>query len=109
MEPTVSEVKDWMWLVQTDKGDFFITVVGRWTQEEAADKVRQAFDRIKVDIIGMIPRKRCTGPDETQCTIYEPEKPLPPLGFEFFAGKKLWQVCGRGAQFEAELILSKKG
>jgi len=31
----MSDIKDYLWLVKTDKGDFFITVIGNWTQEEA--------------------------------------------------------------------------
>jgi hypothetical protein len=54
----MDEVKDWLWLVQTDKGDFFITVLGNWTQEEAAKKIRRVFDEIKLDITAMIPSRR---------------------------------------------------
>ncbi len=104
----MAEMYEWAWLVKTSKGDFFLTVVGNWTQEEAAKNVRQVFESIELDIIGMIPRKRSTGPDEMQCTIYQSEKPVPPFGFEFLAGKKLWQACGRGAEFDAQMILLKK-
>jgi len=104
----VDEVKDWMWLVKTDKGDFFMTVVGKWTQEEAAKKVQQVFETIKLDIIGMVPRKRATGPDDMRGTIYEHQEPKDILGFDFFAGRKFWEICGRGAEYEAELILLGK-
>ena len=98
----------WMWLVQTKKGDFFITVVGKWTQEEAAKRVKAVFEvQLKLDIVGMIPRKRSTGPDDIQCTIYEQQEEKAEVGFHFFAGKKVWEACGRGAEFEAELILQK--
>ncbi|MBA7664245.1 hypothetical protein ES703_72302 [subsurface metagenome] len=61
----MDEVKDWLWLVKTNKGDFFITVIGNWTQEEAATRVRGVFRIVlKLNIIGMIPRKRVTGPDD---------------------------------------------
>jgi len=66
----VDEVKDWMWLVKTAKGDFFMTVVGKWTQEEAAKKVQQVFETIKLDIICIIPRKRSTGPEDMRGTIF---------------------------------------
>lgn len=104
---TVDEIKDWMWLVKTPKGDFFLTVVGKWTQEEAAKRVKAVFEVVlKLDIVGMIPRKRSTGPDDIHGTIYE--EPKDPVGFQFLAGKKLWQACGRGAQYEAERILLEK-
>ncbi|KKM78714.1 hypothetical protein LCGC14_1357290, partial [marine sediment metagenome] len=37
---TMGEVKDWMWLLTTAKGDFLISVAGEWTQEEAAQKLK---------------------------------------------------------------------
>jgi len=96
-------MKDYLWLLKTNKGDFFITVVGNWTEEEAAKKVRRVFDGIQVDITGMIPRKRATGPDEMTCTIYEQEEPYKDeIGFSFLANKRLWQACGRGVEYEAE-------
>ncbi|MBA7498899.1 hypothetical protein ES704_01638 [subsurface metagenome] len=101
-------MKDWLWLVKTNKGDFFITVLGNWTQEEAAKKIRLVFYKIKLDITAMIPRKRATGPDDAMGTIYQHEEPKDALGFEFFAGQKLWGGCGRGAEYEAELIRLKK-
>jgi len=100
---------DWLWLVKTNKGAFFITVLGNWTQEEAALKIRVVFDVIlKVDITAMIPRKRVTGPDDVMGTIYEDEKSGNERGFSFLAGKKLWEACGRGVEYEAELIRLKK-
>lgn len=105
----MDEIKDWMWLVKTNKGEFFMTVVGKWTQEEAAKKVRAVFEVVlKLDIVGMIQRKRATGPDDAMCTIYEQEEPKDELGFSFLAGKKLWEVCGRGVEYEAEMIRLKK-
>jgi len=105
----MNEMKDYLWLLKTNKGDFFITVIGNWTQEEAAEKVLRVFKGIKVDITGMIPRKRATGPDEMTCTIYEQEEPnKDEIGFSFLANKRLWQVCGRGVEYEAERTLLKK-
>ncbi|KKL62911.1 hypothetical protein LCGC14_2180380 [marine sediment metagenome] len=104
----MNDMKDYLWLVKTNKGDFFITVFGPWTQEEAAKKLRLVFDSIKLDIIAMIPRKRATGPDDAMGTIYEQEDAKSGLGFEFLGGKKLWAVCGRGVEYEAELIRLKK-
>ncbi|KKM68150.1 hypothetical protein LCGC14_1463660, partial [marine sediment metagenome] len=40
--------------------------------------------------------------------IYQDEKPENVLGFQFLGGKKLWEVCGRGVEYEAELIRLKK-
>ena len=101
-------MKLWLWLVQTDKGDFFITVIGNWTQGEAAKKIWMVFDWIKLDITAMIPRKRATGPDDAVGTIIQHEKPKDEGGFQFLAGKKLWEVCGRVAEYEAERILLEK-
>jgi len=104
----MNDMKDYLWLVKTDKGDFFITVLGNWTQEEAAEKARAVFETIKVNITAMIPRKRVTGPDDAMCTLYEQADAKSGLGFEFLGGKKLWEACGRGVEFEAELIRLKK-
>lgn len=102
------EVKDWLWLIKTNKGDFFMTVVGKWTQGEAARKVRIVFDGLKLDIVGMIPRKRSTGTDDIQGTIYEQPDPKNALGFDFLAGRKFWQLCGRDAEYDAEMVLWEK-
>lgn len=100
----MEDLQEWMWLVKTNKGEFFITVVGNWTQEEAATRVRGVFEIVlKVDIVGMIPRKRSTGPNEIQCTIFEQQEKKDEVGFNFFAGKKVWELCGRGADFETAL------
>ena len=104
----MNDMKDYLWLVKTDKGDFFITVIGKWTQEEAAKKLRLVFEEIKLNITAMIPRKRVTGPDDAMGTIYQQEEPKDELGFQFLGGKKLWEVCGRGTEYEAERILLKK-
>lgn len=104
----MKEMKDYLWLLKTDKGDFFITVLGNWTQEEAAKKARAIFETIKVNITAMIPRKRATGPDDAMCTLYEQADAKSGLGFDFLAGKKLWEACGRGVEYEAEHIRLKK-
>ncbi len=107
-ERQLNDMKDWLWLVETTKGKFFITVLGNWTQEEAAKKIQLVFDRITPDITAMIPRKRVTGPGDAMGTIYQQEEPEDEPGFSFLAGKKLWEVCGRGVEYEAERILLKK-
>jgi len=99
---------EWAWLIKTAKGDFFITVIGNWTQEEAAQKLSFVFETLKLGIIGMIPRERPSGPDENQGTIHEQLEPKDVLGFDFMAGKKLWEVCGRGVEYEAELVALEK-
>ena len=103
----MSDMEAWLWLVKTNQGDFFITVLGNWTQAEAARKMRLVFDQIKLDIIAMMPRKRAAGPDEAMGTIYE--APEEELGVSFLAGKKIWEACGRGVEYEAELILREGG
>ncbi len=100
-------MNEYLWLIRTNKGDFFISVHGNWTLEEAAKRVRLAFATIKLTITAMIPRKRATGPGDAMCTIYEEKGTTNPLGFEFLAGKKLWDACGLGGLFDAELIRLK--
>lgn len=95
-------MKDYLWLVKTSKGDFFITVVGDWTQEEAAKRIWLVFESIKLGITAMIPRKRATGPDDEMGTIYQPEEPKDGRDLEFLAGKKLFEACGRRVEYEAE-------
>ena len=104
----MNDMNDYLWLLKTNKGEFFITVIGNWTQEEAAKRVRVVFEHIKIDITAMIPRKRATGPDEAMCTLYEQEKPEINGPFQFLANKKLWDAIGRGAEYEAERIRLKK-
>ena len=99
----MNDMKDFLWLVKTNKGDFYITVAGNWTQEEAAKKIWMVFDWIKLDINAMIPRKRATGPDDAVGTIYQLEEPEDGGGFQFLGGKKLWEACGRRIEYEAEL------
>lgn len=92
----------WMWLVKTKKGNFLISVIGKWTQEEAAVRVKGVFKvLLKVDILDMIPRKLTTGPADMQGTIYEQDPPTDELGFTFHAGKKIWDLRGQGAKFDA--------
>ena len=98
----MNDTNEYLWLLKTNKGDFFITVLGDWSLAEAAKKVRLVFKAIKLDITAMIPRKRVTGPDETPSTIYQDAEE--PMGFVFMGGKSLWDACGRGSEFEAELI-----
>lgn len=110
----VDEVQEWAWLLKTNRGDFFITVCGKWKQEEAASMVWSVFERIRlnfkteVSITGMIPRKRSSGPEDRDCTIFQGEESTDPDNYYFFAGRKLWEVCGLAAGYDAEKILTKK-
>lgn len=102
-------MKDCLWLVKTDKGDFSISVIGNWTEVEAVKKLRQVLDGVGLSIIAMVPRKRATLPMEASATIYEQEEPYKDKwGFSFLAGKKFWVVCGRGVEYEAEMVRFKK-
>jgi len=101
-------MRTWVWLVKTDKGDFFITVTGRWSQVEAARMLRLVFDLLKLGIIGMIPRKRAIGPDNMMGTIIEQVEAEGQPAFNFLAGERIWQVCGRGAEYQAQKILLEK-
>ena len=94
--------KDYLWLVKTNKGDFFFTVLGDWTQEEAEEKVRVAAKHIGVEITEFIPRKRATGSIDMTATIYQELEPKSLLGFALLAGKGLWEACGRGAEYATE-------
>jgi len=100
----MNDMKDFLWLVKTNKGDFFITVVGWWTEGEAAKKLWQVFEEIKLDIIAMIPRKRATGPDDAVGTIYQTEEPKDGRDFQFLGGKKLFEACGRGIEYQIERV-----
>lgn len=98
----------WVWDVMTEKGEFCITVVGRWTKEESFLRVRKVFKGLGINITGMIARKRSAGPDEMKGTIVELPEPKDRLGFEFLAGRKLWELIGRVAEYDAEMILHEK-
>jgi len=100
----MNDMKDYLWLVTTNKGDFFITVIGNWTPEEAAKRIWRVFEEMKLGITAMVPRKRATGPDDEMGTIYQPEEPKDGRDFEFLAGKKLFEVCGRGVEYDAERV-----
>lgn len=101
----------YLWLVQTDKGEFFMAASGHWAEAEAAQKVLQVFkSHLLLDVIGMLPRKRITpGTDESAGTIIQTDDLVNhPLGYYILAGKKIWEACGRSVEFEAEQILFNK-
>jgi len=108
LERYAMTVNDYLWLVRTDKGNFFITVVGKWTREEAAKKVQWVFAALKLGIITMVPRQRTTGSMDAMGIIYEQAVSEDKLGFSFNAGKAIWEACDRGVEFEAELVRLKK-
>lgn len=101
-------MKDYLWLVQTDKGNFFISVAGNWTEGEAAKKLWQLFEEIKLDIIGMIPRNRPTGPEDARGTICQLEEPEDGRDFAFLGGKALFEACGRGIEYQVERVRLEK-
>ncbi len=98
----------WLWLVKTKKGDFFISVEGDWDEIEAAKKVREVLDILKMDLVAMVPRRRAPSINENSGTIIQQEKPTNALGFDFLAGKGFWEFSGRSAEYEAEMILLEK-
>ena len=98
----------YLWLAKTDKGDFFMATSGNWTEAEAAQKVLHVFKQLNLDIISMVPRKRATGPNETTGTIIQELEPASELGYTFLAGRKFWEICGRVAEYDAELVLMDK-
>ena len=56
----------------------------------------------------MIPRLRATGSMDNCCTIIQQEPPKDELGFDFMAGKRIWQACGRSAEYGAQRVLIDK-
>lgn len=100
----------YLWLVKTDKGDFFMAASGEWTEAEAAEKVMSVFKQLNLNITGMIPRKRITDKDNDKAgtIVQELEPTKNPLGYMFMAGRKFWEICGRSAEYEAELVLMEK-
>jgi len=100
-------MNSWYWKVGTPQGDFSITVIGNWTQAEASKKLRAMLFDLNLDIISMIPTKRATGPQDARGTIYEQEKP-DTRGFDFLASKKIWEVTGRGIEYQAEMVRMDK-
>lgn len=111
----MDDIQSWAWLLKTTQGDFFVTVVGTWNQAEAARMVWAVFDRMndyykaEIGITGMIPRKRPTGPEDRDCTIWEREEPEGPENYFFLAGKKLWELCGLAAFYDVGEILRVRG
>lgn len=104
----MGEMNGWAWLVTTDKGDFFVMIAGEWTQGQAFKHVCLAFGMLGLDITAMISRKRAptSVAEEAMVTIYQETDHGE--GFSLLAGKKLWNVCGQGIHYEAEMIRLKK-
>jgi hypothetical protein len=104
----MAEWEDWSWLVQTDKGKFFITVVCNWGQSEAADVARSLFERLGLSITGMIQRKRVPAGVDNAGTIIQQSVPRNDLGYDFTAGKAYWDACGRGDEYESQARALRK-
>lgn len=98
----VDKVDCWYWLVQTPKGDFFMSVVGGWTQEEAALKVWKTFDQFNLTIIGLVQRKRVPFAGDSTGSIYQDKTQAE--GEFFLAGKKFWEISGRGTEYAAQMV-----
>ena len=100
----MDEINNYMWLVKTNRGDFFISVSGKWTEHEAEVRLRGVFKiLLKLDIVSMTPRKRATGPMDNHGTIYEDADAKSGLGFSFIAGKKIWEAAGRLPEYEVQM------
>lgn len=104
MNQPTRPIHDYLWLVKTPEGDFFISVAGNWTEGEAAKKVWQVFADMKLDIIGLIPRKQPTGSDDERGTICQLEEPEDGRDFTFLGGKALFEACGRGVEYQVERV-----
>lgn len=105
----MNEFKNYTWLVKTDKGEFFMSVSGEWTEAEAALRVMQVFRKMNLEITGM--DKKSGVPEEDNeragAIIQELWPQTSELGYKLFAGRKYWELCGRIAEFDAEMVLSK--
>lgn len=104
----MEEIKEWVWLVQTTKGDFCFTVTGELDKAEAAKQLLSVLTEIHLDLIGLVQRKRESGTDDIMGHIVQVEESESERGFMFFAGKSIWQACGMEAQYEAEMIRMEK-
>jgi hypothetical protein len=100
----------YLWLVKTEKGDFFMAASGDWTEAEAAQKVMGVFKQLGLGITGMTPSKRILDKDNDRSgtIIQELEEEKSKRGYQFLAGRKFWEICGRTAEFEAEMVLHEK-
>jgi hypothetical protein len=96
------------WLLKTSRGDFYVSVCGEWTEEEAVTKLLHVMITIGLVFTAMVPRKRIPGSPDNTGTIFQNEKSKTGLGFDFYAGKKFWEVAGRGTEYAAEMILFGK-
>lgn len=101
-------MNEYIWLVKSSKGDFLISVVGNWTQEEAEEKLRTVLAGLGIDITKLITRKRATGDPESGATIVQDLEPQTEVGFSLYAGRKLWVAAGKGSEFDAELTRTDK-
>lgn len=96
----------YVWLFKTPVGDLFLSARGNYTEEEAALVVREVMLLIKMPFTAMIPRKRIPDEPDSSATISQNEKSK--IGYDFYAGRKFWEFCGRAAEFDAEMILFSK-
>jgi hypothetical protein len=97
------EVQDHAWEVRTDKGDFYISVVGRWTEAEALEKLQTVLQGIKLKVNEQVKRRRPSGPEDNRCTIVENPDAKSGLGYEFMAGKALWYAMDMGGLYEQQM------
>ena len=101
----------WIWLVTTPKGKFLTSVVGKWTQEEALDRVMAAFKAVKLQVQELKVRKLLSDCPERSVTLLEPQgdmKPAPGMDFVVAAGENYWRAAGRLAEYQAEKALLEK-
>lgn len=106
MENDKEKLNEWIWLLNTPKGDFCFTVLGPWSQEEAAKILHTVFGPASLNLVitGMTPRKRQVGPNENHATIYkDPVTALPNLS----AGRGLFRAVGKSVEYEALMTAFK--
>lgn len=100
----VLPVRDLVWKVPTDKGDFWFTVHANFPQTEALAYVVAVCAQAKLMVAGLIPMKRAQA--EPEYSVLLNQRGTGRV-YEIIAGKKLWHAMGRVAEFEALHILEK--
>lgn len=97
---------DYLWLVKTPKGNYFVSVVGNWTEEEAAKLLHKMFSLLPLTILEMVKRKLATGDLSMGVTIVQ--NPKDKSDISFLAGQGLHEAMGLTALYEAQSFLWKR-
>ena len=93
--------KHYIWYTETDKGNFFFTVMGEWTQEEAEEKMRFATSNVGLKILKITPRERAPSNIIMHATILQDTETKSEYGFQLLAGEGIWRALGRLVEYHA--------